>query len=55
MKSPAAARDLELSFFTTLTAFTAPENVTLEEIRIESYFPVDEATSRACARFAEEG
>lgn len=46
--------DLELGFLTTMTVFSAPQNVTLEEIRIESYFPLDDATARACARMAEE-
>ncbi len=44
--------DLKLGFLTTLTAFTAPQNVTLEELRIERYFPLDEQTTRACERFA---
>jgi transcriptional regulator with XRE-family HTH domain len=44
--------DLELAFLTTLTAFNAPQNVTLEELRIESYFPLDEATASACERLA---
>lgn len=44
--------DLELAFLTTITAFNAPQNVTLEELRIESYFPLDDATARACARLA---
>jgi transcriptional regulator with XRE-family HTH domain len=42
--------DLELAFLTTVTAFNAPRNVTLDELRIESYFPLDEATKRACER-----
>jgi transcriptional regulator with XRE-family HTH domain len=45
---------LDLAFLTTITAFSAPGNVTLEELRIESYFPLDEATERACARIAGE-
>jgi transcriptional regulator with XRE-family HTH domain len=44
--------DLELAFITTMTAFSAPQNVTLEELRIESYFPLDEATERACENLA---
>jgi transcriptional regulator with XRE-family HTH domain len=40
----------ELSFLTTVTAFSAPQNVTLDELRIESYFPLDEATASACER-----
>jgi transcriptional regulator with XRE-family HTH domain len=45
---------MELSFFTTITVFSAPQNVTLEELRIESYFPMDDATALACSRFAAE-
>src|SRR6185436_18225935 len=30
--------DLELAFLTTVTVFNAPQNVTLEELRLESYF-----------------
>lgn len=41
--------DLELAFLTTLTVFDAPQNVTLDEIRIESYFPLDDRTARACS------
>jgi transcriptional regulator with XRE-family HTH domain len=44
--------DLELAFFTTVTVFNAPQNVTLEELAIESYFPLDDATTAACTRFA---
>jgi transcriptional regulator with XRE-family HTH domain len=40
---------LSLAFLTTLTSFNAPGNVTLEEIAIESYFPLDRATEDACA------
>lgn len=41
--------DVTLSFLTTVTAFNAPQNVTLEELRIESWFPLDEETERHCA------
>jgi len=44
--------DVALSFLTTVTAFNAPQNVTLEELRIESYFPLDEATEAHCAAVA---
>jgi transcriptional regulator with XRE-family HTH domain len=40
--------DVRLSFLTTVTVFNAPQNVTLEELRIESYFPQDDATARVC-------
>jgi transcriptional regulator with XRE-family HTH domain len=43
---------LSLSFLTTLTSFNAPGNVTLEELVIESYFPLDRETEDACSRLA---
>jgi hypothetical protein len=39
---------------TTLTVFNAPQNVTLEELCIESYYPTDDATTEACERLARE-
>jgi transcriptional regulator with XRE-family HTH domain len=44
----------ELSFLATTTVFNAPQSVTLDELRIESYFPLDAATSAACARLARD-
>ena len=44
--------DLAVGFMTTLTAFSAPTIVTLEELRIESYFPLDASTRRVCERLA---
>jgi transcriptional regulator with XRE-family HTH domain len=49
------AGDLDLAFLTTVTVFNAPQNVTLEEVRLESYFPLDEATTRACEQLAQTG
>ncbi len=40
--------DLALNFLTTITEFNAPQNVTLEELRIESYFPLDDQTRSLC-------
>lgn len=42
----------ELRFLTTITVFNAPQSVTLDEIRIEGYFPLDDATARACHALA---
>ncbi|MEL7165113.1 MAG: helix-turn-helix domain-containing protein [Pseudomonadota bacterium] len=36
--------DLRLSLFATLSQFGTPEDVTLEDIKIELYFPLDAAT-----------
>lgn len=44
--------DMRLRFLTTLTAFNAPQNVTLDELRIESYFPLDDATAALCEQLA---
>lgn len=41
-----------LSFLTTLTVFSAPQNVALEELHIESYYPLDEATETLCRHLA---
>ncbi|MFO0633465.1 MAG: helix-turn-helix transcriptional regulator [Nannocystaceae bacterium] len=41
-----------LAFLTTLTVFQAPQNAALEELRIESYYPLDDATEAACRALA---
>jgi transcriptional regulator with XRE-family HTH domain len=40
--------DQELRFFSTMTTFVTPRNVTLDELRIECSFPADEATAQRC-------
>jgi hypothetical protein len=40
--------DVELRFFSTMTMFGTPHDVTLDELRIECSFPADEATASAC-------
>ncbi len=42
------AGDIAMRFLTTMTEFNAPQNVTLEELRIESYFPLDDQTRNLC-------
>jgi transcriptional regulator with XRE-family HTH domain len=42
--------DLTLRYFTALTSLGTPHDITLQELRIESYFPADEATERASPR-----
>jgi hypothetical protein len=37
-------------FLTTLTMFNAPLDVTFEDIQLESYFPVDDATEALCRK-----
>ena len=42
--------DLTLRYFTTLTSLGTPHDITLQELRIESFFPADEATEEATRR-----
>lgn len=41
------AGELELRLASTITVFGTPQDVTLEEIRLETFFPADEASDRA--------
>lgn len=45
--------DLDLRFFTTLTSLGTPYDITLQELRIESFFPADEATEAALRRLGD--
>ncbi len=44
----------ELSFFETITTFSTPRNVTLDEMRIDCAFPADDHTAAVCAALAAE-
>lgn len=39
---------LTCRFFTTVTTFGTPQDITLQELRIESYFPSDDTTRALC-------
>lgn len=41
-----------LSFVTTVTVFQAPQSVLLDELRIEMWYPTDEATTEVCRTLA---
>ena len=43
---------LELQFFSTVTTLGTPQDITVQEIRIECFFPADERTERAARRLA---
>ena len=43
---------VKLAFLTTLTSFSSPGTVSLEEMRLESYFPLDEGTREQCEAWA---
>ena len=45
----------ELRFFSTMTTFGTPRDVTLDELRIECWFPADDATASFCRALAREG
>ncbi|MEE8147379.1 MAG: helix-turn-helix transcriptional regulator [Longimicrobiales bacterium] len=38
--------EMELNFFTTITTLGTPQDVTLQELRIECLFPMDEASEK---------
>jgi transcriptional regulator with XRE-family HTH domain len=40
----------QLNFFSTVTTLGTPQDITVQEIRIECFFPADEATDRAARR-----
>jgi hypothetical protein len=44
--------DVVLSFFTSMTVFGAPLDVTLSELAVESFFPADEVTATAVQSLA---
>jgi hypothetical protein len=41
-------RGVDLRFMTMVTALQAPQLVRLDDLRIESWFPIDAATADAC-------
>jgi transcriptional regulator with XRE-family HTH domain len=43
----------DFRFFSTVTVLGTPQDITLQEIRIECFFPVDEDTREAVTRFAK--
>lgn len=43
---------LRAKFVSTVTVFSAPHNVALEELQIESMFPADDETALLCQRLA---
>jgi transcriptional regulator with XRE-family HTH domain len=43
----------QLNFFSTITTFGTPRDVTLDELHIECCFPMDEVTTARCRQLAE--
>jgi len=44
--------DTSLAFFSTLTTFATPRDITLQQLRIESFYPADTATEELARRLA---
>lgn len=44
----------QLSFFSTITTFGTPRDVTIDELHIESCFPMDEETAVYCRKLADD-
>ncbi|UGQ45506.1 helix-turn-helix domain-containing protein [Massilia endophytica] len=42
------------SFFSTITTFGTPRDITIDELHIESCFPMDEATAAFCRALAQQ-
>jgi hypothetical protein len=42
--------DLELRLFSTIMTLGTPQDVTLQELRVETFFPADEASEHAWTR-----
>ena len=45
----------DLRLFTTIATLGIPQDITLQELRIESFFPMDEATARVLRGWTEQG
>jgi transcriptional regulator with XRE-family HTH domain len=44
--------DVAVAFFSTLTALATPRDVTLEQLRVECFYPADRATEETARRLA---
>jgi len=47
-------RSIDLQLFTTIATLGIPQDITLQELRIESFFPMDETTSRTLRGWADD-
>jgi hypothetical protein len=44
--------DLHVKFFSTLTSLGVPYDITLHELRVECFFPADQASEELLRRLA---
>jgi transcriptional regulator with XRE-family HTH domain len=47
--------ELALRFFTTIATLGTPQDITLQELRVECFYPADDATEEFARRLAQEG
>ena len=47
--------DLELRLFCTFMTFGTPQDVTLQELRIETFFPADDVSARVWGQLVADG
>jgi transcriptional regulator with XRE-family HTH domain len=47
-------RGVTLSFFSTITTFGTPRDITIDGLHIESCFPMDEATAQFCRQLGDQ-
>ncbi|HZS60886.1 MAG TPA: helix-turn-helix transcriptional regulator [Gemmatimonadaceae bacterium] len=47
--------DIVMRFFSTITTFATPRDVTIEGLRIECLYPVDDVTANICRTLASNG
>ena len=45
---------VRMSWFTIITTFGTPQDITLQDLRVECFFPADDATEAACWRLARQ-
>jgi hypothetical protein len=43
-----------MSWFTIITTFGTPQDITLQDLRVETFFPADEATDAVCWRLERQ-
>ena len=47
--------DLTVRYFSTIATLGTPQDITLQELRVECFFPGDEATEELARRLARPG
>ena len=45
--------DASMAYFSTITQFATPRDITLQQLKIECFFPADDATEQIARRLAD--